>query len=60
MDESERRLLAIWIGPYEAENIALNLREIKVSRPVTYGLMADLLDQSGRADRIGGGISAGE
>jgi len=47
MDEGERRLLAIWIGPYEAENIALNLREIRVGRPVTYGLMADLLDKAG-------------
>ena len=47
MDEKRRRLLAIWIGPYEADNIALNLREIKGSRPMTYSLMADLLDKAG-------------
>ena len=46
-DEEERRLLAIWIGPYEAENIALNLQKTEVSRPSTYSLMAGLLDKGG-------------
>ena len=47
MDEGERRLLAIWIGPYEAVNIALNLQGQNPSRPMTYGLIANLLDKGG-------------
>ncbi len=46
-DEGERRLLAIWIGPYEADNIALRMREKKLGRPMTYSLMAGLLDKAG-------------
>ena len=46
-DEEERRLLAIWIGPYEAENIALNLQGTKLGRPMTFSLMAGLLDKAG-------------
>ena len=46
LDEGQRRLLAIWIGPYEAENIALNLQAIKISRPVTFSFMAGLLDKA--------------
>ena len=46
-DEEERRLLSIWIGPYEAENIALNLQGTKLGRPMTYSLMAGLLDKGG-------------
>lgn len=44
--EGERRLLPIWIGPYEADNIALNLQEKKPVRPMTYSLMAGLLDKA--------------
>ena len=47
MDEGERRLLAIWIGPYEADNIALNLQGQNPGRPMTYGLIANLLDKGG-------------
>ncbi len=47
IDEGERRLLAIWIGPYEADNIALRMREQKIGRPMTYSLMAGLLDKAG-------------
>ena len=47
MDEGERRLLAIWIGPYEADNIALNLQGQNPGRPLTYGLIANLLDKGG-------------
>ena len=47
MDEGERRLLAIWIGPYEADNIALNLQGQNPGRPITYGLIANLLDKGG-------------
>ena len=46
MDEGGRRLLPIWIGPYEADNIALNLQGIDPSRPMTYTFMAGLLDKA--------------
>ena len=46
-DESRRRLLAIWIGPYEADDIALNLLGKKVYRPMTFSFMAGLLDKAG-------------
>ncbi len=46
-DESLRRLLAIWIGPYEAEDIALSLRKKKLHRPMTFSFMAGLLDKAG-------------
>ena len=46
-DESLRRLLAIWIGPYEADDIALSLRGTKLHRPMTFTFMADMLDKAG-------------
>ncbi|MCZ0940092.1 MAG: DUF151 domain-containing protein [Caldilineaceae bacterium] len=46
-DESLRRLLAIWIGPYEADDIALSLRGTKLHRPMTFTFMADVLDKAG-------------
>lgn len=46
-DESLRRLLAIWIGPYEADDIALSLRGTKLHRPMTFSFMADMLDKAG-------------
>ncbi|MYC97119.1 MAG: sigma-70 family RNA polymerase sigma factor [Caldilineaceae bacterium SB0661_bin_32] len=45
-DESRRRLLAIWIGPFEADDIALSLREIKLHRPMTFSFMADMLGKA--------------
>jgi len=46
-DESGRRLLALWIGPYEADDIKLSLREIKLHRPMTFNFVADMLDKAG-------------
>lgn len=46
-DENRRRLLAVWIGPHEAADIALSLQEKKLFRPMTFSFMADLL---GKAD----------
>lgn len=46
-DEGRRRLLAIWIGPYEADDIALNLLGKKLHRPMTFNFMASLLDKAG-------------
>ena len=46
MNEGERRLLPIWIGTYEADCITLILQGTKVVRPMTYSLMAGLLDKT--------------
>ena len=46
-EESRRRLLAIWIGPFEADDIALNLLGKKLHRPITFSFMASLLDKAG-------------
>ena len=46
MDEGKRRLLALWIGPYEAGEITLYLQGKKPVRPMTYNLMAGLLDKA--------------
>ncbi len=36
------RYLPIWVGPFEAEAIALPLREIETSRPLTHDLLKNL------------------
>ena len=46
-DEGRRRLLAIWIGPFEADDIDISLREIKLHRPMTFSFMADMLSKAG-------------
>jgi len=45
-DEGKRRLLPIWIGPFEADDIVLNLKEKKLIRPTTFSFMAGLLDKA--------------
>jgi len=44
IDEVGRRLLPIWIGPFEGEAIALQLLKQSVPRPLTYDFMAKLLE----------------
>lgn len=46
-DENRRRLLALWIGPFEADYIGLSLRGTKLHRPMTFSFMADLLGTAG-------------
>jgi bifunctional DNase/RNase len=48
-DKSGKRLFPIWIGPFEAEAMAINLLDYPVRRPLTYTLMANLLEASGVA-----------
>lgn len=43
LDEAGQRLLPIWIGPFEAESIALQLLSRTTPRPLTYNFMARLL-----------------
>ena len=44
--ESER-YLPIWIGPYEADAIALELQEVPVARPLTHDLMRSIITELG-------------
>lgn len=46
-DKDRRTGLPIWIGPAEAQAIALELEGVRPPRPLTHDLMRDLLLQSG-------------
>ena len=41
------RYLPIWIGPYEADAIALELQEVPVARPLTHDLMRSIISELG-------------
>ena len=41
------RYLPIWIGPYEADAIALELQEVTVARPLTHDLMRTVITDLG-------------
>ena len=41
------RLLPIFIGPYEAEAIAIRLREIELPRPLTHDLLNNVIAEMG-------------
>jgi bifunctional DNase/RNase len=41
------RYLPIWIGPYEADAIALELQEVTVARPLTHDLMRTVIGDLG-------------
>lgn len=47
LDEAGRRVLPIWIGPFEADWIALQLLNQSVPRPLTYDFTAKLLEAAG-------------
>ena len=42
-DESESRVLPIWVGIFEANAIALRVEEIETPRPMTHDLLRNLL-----------------
>jgi RNA polymerase sigma factor (sigma-70 family) len=46
-DAENQRALPIWIGPFEADTIALTLRNTRVSRPMTYTFVANILTATG-------------
>lgn len=46
-DASSERYLPIWIGPFEAEAIAMALQRIKPPRPMTHDLLKNVIDQLG-------------
>lgn len=41
------RYLPIWIGPYEADAIALELQEVPVARPLTHDLLRSIIGDLG-------------
>lgn len=41
------RYLPIWIGPFEADAITLQLQGVQVARPLTHDLLKSVIDQMG-------------
>src|SRR4030067_434925 len=41
------RFLPIWIGPAEADAIAVRLQEVSVARPLTHDLLRSVIDALG-------------
>ncbi len=46
-EKTSDRFLPIWIGPAEAEAIAVQLQEVPVARPLTHDLLRSMIDQLG-------------
>lgn len=46
-EEDGERHVPIWVGPYEAEALTLNLRGTPVERPLTHDLLKNLIDSLG-------------
>ncbi len=46
-DREGSRLLPIWIGPYEAQSIAMALRNEDFERPLTHDLLLSVIDAFG-------------
>jgi len=46
-DEKNDRYLTIWIGPYEAEAITVELQNVEVARPLTHDLLKSVIEQMG-------------
>ncbi|MEM7332593.1 MAG: bifunctional nuclease domain-containing protein [Chloroflexota bacterium] len=48
-EEAGERILPIWIGPFEAEMIRLQLKKVAFKRPLSHDMIKSLLDASGTA-----------
>jgi len=46
-EETVKRYLPIWIGPAEADAIAVKLQSVTVPRPLTHDLLASVIDTLG-------------
>jgi bifunctional DNase/RNase len=46
-EKGAERYLPIWIGPAEAEAIAVRLQEVSVARPLTHDLLRSIIDALG-------------
>lgn len=47
MDESEQRVLPIWVGPFEAQAIAMALQGVLAPRPMTHDLIKSVCEHLG-------------
>ncbi len=50
-DEDNQRVLPIWVGPVEANAIALQIENVSPPRPMTHDLMRNLLGEFGASLR---------
>ena len=41
------RYLPIWIGPFEADAITIQLQGVQVARPLTHDLLKSIIDEMG-------------
>jgi bifunctional DNase/RNase len=46
-EKDSDRYLPIWIGPAEADAIAVRLQDVQVARPLTHDLLRGVIDQLG-------------
>src|SRR5512141_794600 len=46
-DTDSPRFLPIWIGPFEADAIAIELQGVEVARPLTHDLLRSVIDKLG-------------
>ena len=46
-EKESDRYLPIWIGPAEADAIAVRLQEVAVARPLTHDLLRTIIDSLG-------------
>jgi len=46
-DVDDERFLPIWIGPFEAEAITLELKQVELARPLTHDLLKAVITQMG-------------
>ena len=46
-EKESDRYLPIWIGPAEADAIAVRLQDVQVARPLTHDLIRNVIDQLG-------------
>lgn len=46
-EKNAERLLPIWIGPAEADSIAVKLQDVTVPRPLTHDLLASMIQSLG-------------
>src|SRR2546428_957611 len=46
-EKNAERYLPIWIGPAEADAIAVRLQEVNVPRPLTHDLLRSVIDTLG-------------
>ena len=46
-DVDDERFLPIWIGPFEAEAITLELKQVELARPLTHDLLKAVITEMG-------------